>query len=153
MFLYYFGLFLPNWYSLDLDPDLHGSWTFAWIRIRNKSFRIHNTDFRDPGSGSAWNLCGSETLLKISPTYWYCMYSTIHATVHPPALYLFTTPPTLYIVYNVLYTMEKLKWSGPEMRVLNCSWGQKKWKNWVHRIKDDRMEKPLKGRRFLHNLL
>ena len=26
-----------------LDPDPHGSETFAWIWIRNKSFRIHNT--------------------------------------------------------------------------------------------------------------
>ena len=30
-----------NYYGLDPDP--HRTGTFAWIRIRNKSFRIHNT--------------------------------------------------------------------------------------------------------------
>ena len=29
--------------SSVVDPDPHGSGTFDWIRIRNKSFRIHNT--------------------------------------------------------------------------------------------------------------
>ena len=48
--MYYFGLYLPYYYRLD--PELlpgSGSGTRkiqSWIRIQNKSFRIHNTEIK-----------------------------------------------------------------------------------------------------------